>query len=89
MKPRLSIFEKCLKSCFDIVERKISARAFDPAKKFDLQNDFNILVAKQWKIRKSVPMSYIICLEYVVNDSKKNDPSTRPQTDKKYKKYEK
>ena len=26
-------FEKCLKSCFDTVERKISARAFDPAKK--------------------------------------------------------
>ena len=34
VKPRLSIFEKCLKSCFDIVERKISARAFDPAKKY-------------------------------------------------------
>ena len=32
VKPRLSIFEKCLKSCFDTVERKISARAFDPAK---------------------------------------------------------
>ena len=25
----------------------------------DLQNDFNILVAKQWKIIISVPMSYI------------------------------
>ena len=27
----------------------------------DLQNKSNILVAKQWKIRNSVPMSYIIC----------------------------
>ena len=34
VKPRLSIFEKCLKSCFDTVERKISARAFDPAKNY-------------------------------------------------------
>ena len=25
----------------------------------ELQNDFDMLVAKQWKIRKSVPMSYI------------------------------
>ena len=32
----------------------------------DLQNDFNILVAKQWKIRISVPMSYIyIYISYV------------------------
>ena len=28
-----------------------------PLKIIDLQNDFNILVAKQWKIRISVPMS--------------------------------
>ena len=34
VKPRLPIFEKCLKSCFDSVERKISARAFDPAKNY-------------------------------------------------------
>ena len=27
----------------------------------DLQNKSNILVAKQWKIRNPVPMSYIIC----------------------------
>ena len=32
--PRRSIFEKCFKSCFDIVERKISTRAFDPAKNY-------------------------------------------------------
>ena len=30
-----------------------------PLKIIDLQNDFNILVAKQWNIRISVPMSYI------------------------------
>ena len=30
-----------------------------PLKIIDLQNDFNILVAKQWTIRISVPMSYI------------------------------
>ena len=30
-----------------------------PLKIIDLQNDFNILVAKQWQIRISVPMSYI------------------------------
>ena len=30
-----------------------------PLKIIDLQNDLNIFVAKQWKIRISVPMSYI------------------------------
>ena len=30
-----------------------------PLKIIDLQTDFNILVAKQWKIKISVPMSYI------------------------------
>ena len=30
-----------------------------PLKIIDLQNDFNIFVAKQWKFRISVPMSYI------------------------------
>ena len=34
-----------------------------PLKIIDLQNDFNILVAKQWKIRISVPMSYIRLFE--------------------------
>ena len=33
-----------------------------PLKIIDLQNDFTILVAKQWKIRISVPMSYISLL---------------------------
>ena len=34
-----------------------------PLKIIDLQNDFNILAAKQWKIRISVPMSYIRLFE--------------------------
>ena len=34
-----------------------------PLKIIDLQNDFNILVAKQWKINFSVPMSYIRLFE--------------------------
>ena len=32
--PRRSIFEKCFKSRFDIVERKISTSGFDPAKNY-------------------------------------------------------
>ena len=38
-----------------------------PLKIIDLQNDFNILVAKQWKIRISVPMSYIKFIIIVIN----------------------
>ena len=34
-----------------------------PLKIIDLQNDFNMFVAKQWKIRISVPMSYICLFE--------------------------
>ena len=34
-----------------------------PLKIIDVQNDFNILVAKQWNIRISVPMSYIRLFE--------------------------
>ena len=34
-----------------------------PLKITDLQNDFNILVAKQWTIRISVPMSYMRLFE--------------------------
>ena len=34
----------------------------------DLQTDVNMLVAKQWKIRISVPMSYIllVCWYYII-----------------------
>ena len=34
-----------------------------PLKYIDLHNDFNILVAKQWKLRISVPMTYIRLFE--------------------------
>ena len=34
-----------------------------PLKIVDLQKDFNILVAKQWKIRISLPMSYMRLFE--------------------------
>ena len=34
-----------------------------PLKIIDLQNDFNMLVAKQWKIIISVPMSYMRLFE--------------------------
>ena len=34
-----------------------------PLKNIDLQNDFNMLVAKQWKITISVPMSYMRLFE--------------------------
>ena len=34
-----------------------------PLKIIDLQNDFNILVAKQWKITISGPMSYMRLFE--------------------------
>ena len=34
-----------------------------PLKNIDLQNDFNILVARQWKIIISVPMSYMRLFE--------------------------
>ena len=42
-----------------------------PLKIIDLQNDFNILVAKQWKIRISVPMSYIMCFYALTTTDKK------------------
>ena len=34
-----------------------------PLKIIDLQNDFNMLVAKQWKIRTSASMSYMRLFE--------------------------
>ena len=47
-----------------ILQNYRSRRALSiPLKNIDLQNDFNILVAKQWKIRISVPMSYMRLFE--------------------------
>ena len=73
---RMQIFEKMSQSALNhvlILQKDRTQKMLQiPLKIIDLQNDFNILVAKQWKIRKSLPMSYIICLEYVVNDSEAN-----------------
>ena len=63
---RMQIFEKMSQSALNHVlilqkDRTQKMRQI-PLKIIDLQNDFNILVAKQWKIIISVPMSYIINL---------------------------
>ena len=60
---RMHIFEKMSQNALNhvlILQNARSRRADStPLKIIDLQNDFIILVAKQWKIRISVPMSYI------------------------------
>ena len=55
-----------------------------PLKIIDLQNDFNILVAKHWKIKISVPMSYMRLFENLAVLEKGNlngtlqEPETEP-----------
>ena len=60
---RMQIFEKMSQSALNQVLTLPSYRTQQllqiPLKIVDLQNDFNMLVAKQWKIKSSVPMSYI------------------------------
>ena len=60
---RMQIFEKMSQSALNhvlILQKDRTQQMLQiPLKIIDLQNDFNILVAKQWKIRISVPMSYI------------------------------
>ena len=60
---RMQIFEKMSQSALNQVltlpDYRTQKMLQIPLKVVDLQNDFNILVAKQWKIRISVPMSYI------------------------------
>ncbi len=60
---RMQIFEKMSQSALNQVltlpDYRTQKMLQIPLKIIDLQNDFNILVAKQWKIRISVPMSYI------------------------------
>ena len=62
---RMQIFEKMSQSALNhvlILQKDRTQKMLQiPLKIIDLQNDFNILVAKQWKIRISVPMSYITC----------------------------
>ena len=64
---RMQIFEKMSQSALNhvlILQKDRTQKMLQiPLKIIDLQNDFNILVAKQWKIRISVPMSYIRLFE--------------------------
>ena len=62
---RMQFFEKmsqgALNQVLTLPDYRTQKMLQIPLKIIDLQNDFNILVAKQWKIRISVPMSYITC----------------------------
>ena len=64
---RMQIFEKMSQSALNQVltlpDYRTQKMLQIPLKIVDLQNDFNILVAKQWKIRISVPMSDISWLD--------------------------
>ena len=60
---RMQIFEKMSQNALNQVLTQPDYRTQKmlqiPLKIIDLQNDFNILVAKQWTIIISVPMSYM------------------------------
>ena len=62
---RMQIFEKMSQSALNQVltlpDYRTQKMLQIPLKNIDLQNDFNILVAKQWTIIIPVPMSYIMC----------------------------
>ena len=64
---RMQFFEKKSQSALNhvlILQKDRTQKMLQiPLKIIDLQNVFNILVAKQWKIRISVPMSYLAVLE--------------------------
>ena len=56
---RVQIFEKMFQSALNhvLIPQKDRTQMLQiPLKIIDLQNDFNILVAKQWKMIISVPM---------------------------------
>ena len=60
---RMQIFEKmsqdALNHVLTLPDYRTQKMLQIPLKIIDLQNDSNIFVRKQWKIRISVPMSYI------------------------------
>ena len=60
---RMQIFEKMSQSALNhvlILQKDRTQKMLQiPLKIIDLQNDFNILVAKQWKNKILVPMAYI------------------------------
>ena len=64
---RMQIFEKMSQSALNQVltlpEYRTQIMQQIPLKITDSQNDFNILVAKQWKIIISAPMSYMRLFE--------------------------
>ena len=64
---RMQIFEKMSQNALNhvlILQKDRTQKMLQiPLKIIDLQNDFNILVAKRWKIRMSVPMSYMRLFE--------------------------
>ena len=64
---RMQFFEKMSQNALNhvLIQQKYRTQKMlqIPLKIIDLQNDFNILVAKQWTIRISVPMSYIRLFE--------------------------
>ena len=64
---RMQFFEKMSQSALNQVltlpDYRTQKMLQIPLKIVDLQNDFNMLVAKQWKIRISVPMSYMRLFE--------------------------
>ena len=68
---RMQIFEKMSQSALNLnhvltlPDYRTQKMLQIPLKIIDLQNDFNILVAKRWKIRISVPMSYMRLFEYL------------------------
>ena len=63
MQGRMHIFEKMSQNALNhvlILKKYRTHKMLQiPLTNIDLQNDFNILVAKQWNIKISVPMSYI------------------------------
>ena len=66
---RMHIFEEMSQSALNQVltlpDYRTQKMLQIPLKIVDLQNKLNILVAKQWKIRISVPMSYMRLFENV------------------------
>ena len=64
---RIQFFEKISQSALNqylkLPDYRTKKMLQIPLKIVDLQNGFNMLEAKQWKIRISVPMSYIKLFE--------------------------
>ena len=79
---RMHIFEKMSQSALNQVltlpDYRTQKMLQIPLKIIDLQNDLNILVAKQWTIIISVPMSYVF-LRIWPSKCRRSRPGGRPQ----------